>query len=103
MGSTVCVMSLVFLLSSVVFMIDSSKYQYIKYSKQGRQVPAQILLCRLGCVSILYILRKGSFIVQTNATSEDQWASSSCAIDSLYVAELMSETVPVIIDNRKIM
>ena len=37
----------------------------------------------------------------TNAASEDQWAASSCAMDSLYDAELMSETVPVIFDNSK--
>ncbi|KAI5382717.1 uncharacterized protein LOC127101342 isoform X2 [Lathyrus oleraceus] len=45
--------------------------------------------------------KKGILHRSTNATSEDQWAASSCAMDSLYDAELMSETVPVIFDNSK--
>ncbi|CAI8600023.1 unnamed protein product [Vicia faba] len=45
--------------------------------------------------------KKGILHSSTNATSEDQWAASSCAMDSLYDAELMSETIPVIFDNSK--
>ncbi|MED6170624.1 hypothetical protein PIB30_032909 [Stylosanthes scabra] len=36
-----------------------------------------------------------------NATSEEMWAGSSCAMDSLYDVDRMSETVPVILDNSK--
>ncbi|XP_012575580.1 uncharacterized protein [Cicer arietinum] len=45
--------------------------------------------------------KKGILHRSTNATSEDQWEASSCAMDSLYDPELMSETVPVIFDNSK--
>lgn len=31
-----------------------------------------------------------------------RWAASSCAMDSLYDPDLMSETVPVILDNSKL-
>ncbi|KAL1298314.1 uncharacterized protein LOC107614160 isoform X2 [Arachis ipaensis] len=36
-----------------------------------------------------------------NATSEEMWAGSSCAMDSLYDVDRMSETIPVILDNSK--
>ncbi|XP_057737627.1 uncharacterized protein LOC130954863 isoform X2 [Arachis stenosperma] len=36
-----------------------------------------------------------------NATSEEMWAGSSCAMDSLYDVDRMSETLPVILDNSK--
>ncbi|WJX20935.1 hypothetical protein P8452_10417 [Trifolium repens] len=45
--------------------------------------------------------KKGILHHSNNSTSEDQWAASSCAMDSLYDAELMSETVPVIFDDSK--
>lgn len=34
-------------------------------------------------------------------TSEDGWAASSCAMESLYDIDLISDTVPVILDNSK--
>ncbi|KAK7278984.1 hypothetical protein RJT34_24025 [Clitoria ternatea] len=46
--------------------------------------------------------KKGILHHSTNATSsEERWAASSCAMDSLYDMELISETVPVILDNSK--
>ncbi|KAJ1436054.1 hypothetical protein SESBI_04608 [Sesbania bispinosa] len=45
--------------------------------------------------------KKGILHHSSNASSEEQWAASSCAMDSLYDPELMSETVPVILDNSK--
>ncbi|GMI78845.1 hypothetical protein like AT3G56750 [Hibiscus trionum] len=34
-----------------------------------------------------------------NVTAEERWAATSCAMDSLYDIDLISETVPVILDN----
>ncbi|PNY14706.1 hypothetical protein L195_g011390 [Trifolium pratense] len=45
--------------------------------------------------------KKGILHRSNNSTSEDQWAASSCAMGSLYDAELMSGTVPVIFDDSK--
>ncbi|CAL5387244.1 unnamed protein product [Camellia sinensis] len=36
-----------------------------------------------------------------NANSEERWAASSCAMDSLYDLELISNTVPVVFDNSE--
>ncbi|KAJ8570320.1 hypothetical protein K7X08_037292 [Anisodus acutangulus] len=36
-----------------------------------------------------------------NSTSEERWADSSCATDSLYDVDLISDTVPVILDNSE--
>ncbi|KAK1277049.1 hypothetical protein QJS04_geneDACA003599 [Acorus gramineus] len=38
---------------------------------------------------------------RSNGTSEERWAASSCAMDSLYDLDLISETIPVILDNSK--
>ncbi|KAL5140786.1 hypothetical protein HKD37_09G024251 [Glycine soja] len=45
--------------------------------------------------------KKGILHHSTNASSEELWDASSCAMDSLYDTELMSDTVPVILDNSK--
>uniref|UniRef100_A0A0E0KE34 Uncharacterized protein n=1 Tax=Oryza punctata TaxID=4537 RepID=A0A0E0KE34_ORYPU len=37
----------------------------------------------------------------TNATSEQRWEANSCSMDSLYDIDLISKTVPVILDNSK--
>ncbi|KAL5708448.1 hypothetical protein ACHQM5_019240 [Ranunculus cassubicifolius] len=37
----------------------------------------------------------------SNATTEERWAAGSCRMDSLYDLDLISETVPVILDNSK--
>ncbi|KAL9665682.1 hypothetical protein QQ045_021103 [Rhodiola kirilowii] len=45
--------------------------------------------------------KKGILRQSDNENSEATWATSSCAMDSLYDLSLMSETVPVILDNSK--
>lgn len=37
----------------------------------------------------------------SNATLEERWATESCRMDSLYDLDLISKTVPVILDNSK--
>ncbi|KAK1318115.1 hypothetical protein QJS10_CPB04g00481 [Acorus calamus] len=44
---------------------------------------------------------KGILHRSNNGTSEERWAASSCAMDSLYDLDLISETIPVILDNSK--
>ncbi|KAJ4706674.1 Calcium ion binding [Melia azedarach] len=44
---------------------------------------------------------KGILHQSNNASSEERWADSSCAMESLYDLELISETVPVILDNSR--
>ncbi|CAL5328132.1 unnamed protein product [Camellia sinensis] len=44
---------------------------------------------------------KGLFHQSDNANSEERWAASSCAMDSLYDLELISNTVPVVFDNSE--
>lgn len=46
--------------------------------------------------------KKGILHHDNNATSEDLWAASSCAMDSLYDMDFISETIPVILDNSKL-
>ncbi|OVA02007.1 hypothetical protein BVC80_1467g10 [Macleaya cordata] len=46
--------------------------------------------------------KKGILHQPSNASSEERWTESSCAMDSLYDLELISDTVPVILDNSKI-
>lgn len=46
--------------------------------------------------------KKGILHHADNASSEERWAASSCAMDSLYDLELISKTLPVILDNSKI-
>ncbi|KAE9599756.1 hypothetical protein Lal_00045773 [Lupinus albus] len=45
--------------------------------------------------------KKGILHSSTNATTEESWATSSCAMDSLYDIHLISQTVPTILDNSK--
>lgn len=40
-------------------------------------------------------------LANNNATEEEQWATSSCAMDSLYDLKLISQTVPVILENSR--
>ncbi|KAL7613693.1 hypothetical protein Lser_V15G06404 [Lactuca serriola] len=44
---------------------------------------------------------KGILHHSDNVTSEERWAASSCAMDTLYDLDLISNTVPVILDNSK--
>ncbi|MFS8008920.1 hypothetical protein Hanom_Chr14g01278541 [Helianthus anomalus] len=44
---------------------------------------------------------KGILHHSDNVTSEERWAASSCAMDSLYDLDLISNKVPVILDNSK--
>lgn len=45
--------------------------------------------------------KKGILHQSRNASSGEKWASSSCAMDSLYDLDLISKHVPVILDNSK--
>ncbi|KAF4364619.1 hypothetical protein F8388_015310 [Cannabis sativa] len=38
----------------------------------------------------------------SNESSDERWAANSCAMDSLYDMDFISETVPVILDNSKL-
>ncbi|XP_030927911.1 uncharacterized protein LOC115954149 isoform X1 [Quercus lobata] len=46
--------------------------------------------------------KKGILHHSDNRSSEERWAASSCAMDSLYDMDLISDTVPVILDNSKL-
>lgn len=46
--------------------------------------------------------QKGILHQSGNAQSEERWAANSCAMDSLYDLDLISTTVPVVLDNSKI-
>lgn len=46
--------------------------------------------------------KKGLLHQSTNASSEESWEANSCAMDSLYDMDLISDTVPVILDNSKL-
>ncbi|XVF56305.1 hypothetical protein PTKIN_Ptkin06aG0108300 [Pterospermum kingtungense] len=46
--------------------------------------------------------KKGILHKPDNATTEERWAATSCAMDSLYDIDLISETVPVILDNSNV-
>ncbi|KAK8672015.1 hypothetical protein V6N13_110392 [Hibiscus sabdariffa] len=43
--------------------------------------------------------KKGILHKVDNVTAEERWAATSCALDSLYDIDQISETVPVILDN----
>ncbi|KAH6818692.1 plant/protein [Perilla frutescens var. frutescens] len=46
--------------------------------------------------------KKGILHQSGSMVSEEGWAANSCAMDSLYDLDLMSNTVPVILDNSKV-
>ncbi|KAL6009833.1 hypothetical protein ACLOJK_000263 [Asimina triloba] len=46
--------------------------------------------------------KKGILHLTNNGSSEERWAASSCAMDSLYDLDLIYNTVPVILDNSKL-
>ncbi|OAY43321.1 uncharacterized protein LOC110621783 [Manihot esculenta] len=46
--------------------------------------------------------KKGILHHSNNASSEEIWAASFCYMDSLYDIDLISETIPVILDNSKV-
>ncbi|KAI7990717.1 hypothetical protein LOK49_LG12G02461 [Camellia lanceoleosa] len=52
------------------------------------------------CISPIHN-KKGILYQSDNATSQERWAANSCAMDSLYDLELISNTVPVILDNSE--
>ncbi|CAK9180828.1 unnamed protein product [Ilex paraguariensis] len=45
--------------------------------------------------------KKGILHQSKKASFEEMWAASSCAMDSLYDLDLISQSVPVILDNSK--
>ncbi|KAF5747928.1 hypothetical protein HS088_TW05G00659 [Tripterygium wilfordii] len=45
--------------------------------------------------------KKGILHSSDNASSQERWAANSCAMDSMYDIDLISQTVPVIVDNSK--
>ncbi|XP_020241717.1 uncharacterized protein LOC109820064 isoform X3 [Asparagus officinalis] len=45
--------------------------------------------------------KKGILHHSTDGSSDEGWAASSCTMDSLYDMDLISETIPVILDNSK--
>ncbi|KAF5737633.1 hypothetical protein HS088_TW13G00520 [Tripterygium wilfordii] len=45
--------------------------------------------------------KKGILHNSDNASSQERWAANSCAMDSLYDINLISQTIPVILDNSK--
>ncbi|KAK9123307.1 hypothetical protein Sjap_012909 [Stephania japonica] len=45
--------------------------------------------------------KKGILHQSVNGSFEERWEASSCSMDSLYDLELISKTVPVILDNSK--
>ncbi|GLT28018.1 hypothetical protein SLA2020_029770 [Shorea laevis] len=45
--------------------------------------------------------QKGILHQSKDASAEERWAANSCAMDSLYDIDLISNTVPVILDNSK--
>ncbi|KAI3882132.1 hypothetical protein MKW92_022013 [Papaver armeniacum] len=53
------------------------------------------------CISPLHN-KLGSLDQPSNSNSDDRWTESSCAMDALYDLELISKTVPVILDNSKV-
>ncbi|XP_021829088.1 uncharacterized protein LOC110769429 [Prunus avium] len=46
--------------------------------------------------------KKGILRRSNTANSEEMWAAKSCSMDSLYDMDLISDTVPVILDNSKL-
>ncbi|KAK4281967.1 hypothetical protein QN277_013404 [Acacia crassicarpa] len=45
--------------------------------------------------------KKGIFQLSNTSSSEASWEASSCSMDTLYDIDLISETVPVILDDSK--
>uniref|UniRef100_A0A2P2J8I0 Uncharacterized protein LOC8273873 isoform X2 n=1 Tax=Rhizophora mucronata TaxID=61149 RepID=A0A2P2J8I0_RHIMU len=45
--------------------------------------------------------KKGVLRQSNDPSSEAKWAANSCAMDSLYDIDLISETIPVILDDSK--
>lgn len=45
--------------------------------------------------------KKGILHHLMNATSEERWATNTCAMSSLYDLDLISQTIPVTLDNSK--
>ncbi|KAJ7976588.1 Calcium ion binding [Quillaja saponaria] len=52
------------------------------------------------CISPIHN-KKGILHHSSNVSSEERWTANSCAMDSLYDIDLISDTVPVILDNSK--
>ncbi|KAG6595419.1 hypothetical protein SDJN03_11972, partial [Cucurbita argyrosperma subsp. sororia] len=46
--------------------------------------------------------KKGILHQPNNASSEESWDANSCAMDSLYDMDLISDTIPVILDDSEI-
>ncbi|KAL8489299.1 hypothetical protein ACS0TY_025273 [Phlomoides rotata] len=53
------------------------------------------------CINPIHNM-KGILHHSGNTASEEGWAASSCATDSFYDLDLISKTVPVILDNSKV-
>ncbi|XP_028761502.1 uncharacterized protein LOC114720064 [Neltuma alba] len=52
------------------------------------------------CISPLHN-KKGILHQSSEASSEEMWEANSCAMDSLYDMDLISDTIPVILDNSE--
>ncbi|PON43605.1 hypothetical protein TorRG33x02_333450 [Trema orientale] len=46
--------------------------------------------------------KKGILHQASNVSSDERWTANSCAMDSLYDVDFISDTVPVILDNSKL-
>ncbi|XP_057547622.1 uncharacterized protein LOC130826100 [Amaranthus tricolor] len=46
--------------------------------------------------------KKGILHQLSNASTDDEWMATSCAMDSLYDLDLMSKKIPVILDNSEL-
>nr|CAD1829040.1 unnamed protein product [Ananas comosus var. bracteatus] len=53
------------------------------------------------CISSIHN-KKGILHSPSDASSEERWEASSCAMDSLYDLNLISKVVPVILDNSNV-
>ncbi|KAI0526811.1 hypothetical protein KFK09_002402 [Dendrobium nobile] len=51
------------------------------------------------CINPIH--NKKGILHNLNATSDERWAAGSCAMNSLYDVDLISKTIPVILDNSK--
>ncbi|XP_024313310.1 uncharacterized protein LOC100830143 isoform X2 [Brachypodium distachyon] len=77
-----------------------SKILHFRVSNQhhGSTLIVFVMPSRM-CLSTVHNT-KGT-VHSSNATSEQRWEENSCAMESLYDIDLISRTVPVILDNSK--
>lgn len=63
--------------------------------KLKKEVDLVAILCYIYDLYLFWVFIVPSFFVF------DRWSASSCSMDSLYDIDLISKTVPVILDNSK--